>query len=210
MVRTQLRGRGILDERVLQALERVPRHRFVPSGLVVNAYDDGPLPIGQGQTISQPWIVARMTELLQLRGVDKVLELGTGSGYQTAVLSELAREVYSVERLPALAANTRTRLTQLGYHNVTVDCFDGTHGWAEHAPYDRILVTAGTPRVPPLLLDQLADGGRLVVPLGARDDQRLTVITRRGRECSVEQDANCRFVDLVGQYGFGGPGAARA
>src|SRR3989442_3437085 len=161
MVEQQLRQRGIRDERVLQAMATIPRHLFVPPALRSRAYDDGPLPIGAGQTISQPYIVALMSESLLLTGAETVLEVGTGSGYQAAVLSRLAKRVYSIEILPQLAKTARSRLTALGYDNVRVVVGDGNQGWAPGSPYDAIIVTAAAPQVPPALLDQLAEGGRL-------------------------------------------------
>jgi protein-L-isoaspartate(D-aspartate) O-methyltransferase len=210
MIKEQLEGRGISDRRVLTAMRAVERERFVDEAMRERAYDDGPLPIGYGQTISQPYMVARMCELAELRGGERVLEIGAGSGYQAAVLSHLAREVYAVEVRPELGANAAVRLKALGFANVEVGVFDGTHGWREHAPYDAILVAAGAPTVPPLLVDQLADGGRLIVPVGPRQGQRLAVITRHGDEFDTEWNTPCTFVDLVGKYGWGGEGPARA
>jgi protein-L-isoaspartate(D-aspartate) O-methyltransferase len=210
MVRDQLEARGISDPRVLEAMGTVPRERFVDEAMRERAYDDAPLPIGYGQTISQPYMVARMCELAQLRGHERVLEIGAGSGYQAAVLSALARQVFAVEVRPELGANAAVRLKALGYANVEVGVFDGTHGWGEHAPYDAILVAAGAPNIPPLLVAQLADGGRLIVPVGPRQGQRLAVITRRGEEFETEWNTPCTFVDLVGRYGWGGEGPAKA
>lgn len=175
MVEDQIRARGVSDERVLAALERVPRHRFVPLSQQSAAYTDGPLPIGMGQTISQPYMVARMTELLALRPSDRVLEVGTGSGYQAAVLGELAAEIWTIERLEELATRAAALLKDLGYHNVHVVTGDGSLGLPDHAPYDAIIVTAGAPSVPQALLDQLAVGGRLVIPVheGFSEDLRL-------------------------------------
>jgi len=204
MVDRQILGRGVRDPRVLDAMRRVPRHKFVRPELAGHAYEDKPVPIGFGQTISQPYMVARMTELLELAGVERVLEIGAGSGYQTAILCELARLVFAVELHPQLAASARERLYQLGYRNFQLEAFDGTHGWPEHAPYDGILVAAGAPRVPALLPAQLADGGRLVIPVGEREDQKLLRIVRHGERFDTDVDIPCRFVDLVGRYGWGG------
>jgi len=194
----------VRDERVLEVMRRLPRHKFVPRGSEGQAYEDRPLAIGFGQTISQPYMVARMTELLALRGTEKVLEVGAGSGYQTAILCELAKLVFAVEVVPDLAEGARERLRALGYRNFQLESFDGTNGWAEHAPYDAIIVAAGAPRVPALLPAQLADGGRLVIPVGERDDQRLVRVERHGDEFRTSFDVPCRFVDLVGRYGWGG------
>ncbi len=204
MVEEQLAARGIRDPRVLEAMRTVPRHRFVPEDMRDLAYADAPLPIGQRQTISQPYIVALMTELLELTGDEKVLEIGTGSGYQAAVLGALAREVYSVERLPALAERARALLRELGYHNVHVVVGDGTRGLREHAPYDAIVVTAAAPRVPKPLLEQLADGGRLVLPVGSRAGQILERWVRQGDEWRQERITPVAFVPLVGEHGWSG------
>jgi protein-L-isoaspartate(D-aspartate) O-methyltransferase len=210
MVRDQLEARGIRDARVLAAMNKVPRERFVDEAMRERAYDDGPLPIGGGQTISQPYMVARMSELGQLRGNERVLEIGAGSGYQTAILAELAGQVFAVEVRPELGQQAERRLQALGYRNVEVGVFDGTYGWAERAPYDVILVAAGAPEIPPLLVAQLADGGRLIVPVGPRQGQRLAVVTRRGDDFETEWTTPCMFVDLVGRYGWGGEGPPRA
>ncbi len=198
MVEDQIVRRGIRDPDVIAAMRAVPRHLFVPDELVGAAYEDSPLPIGFGQTISQPYMVALMTELLEADVRSRVLEVGAGSGYQTAVLAELAGEVYAVERIPALVEQARERLARLGYRNARVALGDGTHGWPEHAPYDGILVAAAAPEAPPPLLAQLAEGGRLVIPLGdAHRDQMLTVYERRGTEFRVERALRCRFVPLL-------------
>jgi protein-L-isoaspartate(D-aspartate) O-methyltransferase len=210
MVSEQLEARGIRDTRVLAAMRKVPRERFVDEAMRERAYDDGPLPIGHGQTISQPYMVARMSELARLSGGERVLEVGAGSGYQTAILCELARSVYAVEVRSTLARACERRLAILGYRNVEVGCFDGTHGWRERAPYDVILVAAGAPNIPPLLVDQLADGGRMVVPVGSRQQQRLAVVTRHGASFDVDWNTPCTFVDLVGKFGWGGSGAPKA
>ena len=210
MVTEQLAARGIRDKRVLRAMRRVPRERFVDDSMRDRAYEDSPLPIGYGQTISQPYMVARMCELAELHGDEAVLEIGGGSGYQAAVLGQLARQVYAVELKPELGERARQRMASLGYANVDVSIFDGTYGWRERAPFDAILVAAGAPEIPPLLVDQLADGGRLVIPVGPRQGQRLAIVTRRGTEFTTEWATPCSFVDLVGKYGWGGTGPARA
>jgi len=202
MVREQLRARDVRDERVLRAMAEIPRHEFVPDEQRRSAYGDHPLPIGDGQTISQPFIVARMTELLGLVGREKVLEIGTGCGYQAAVLAELAGRVCSVERLPKLAARARQTLESLGYTNVWVRTANGTFGWPDEAPFDRILVAAGGPAVPPPLFEQLAEGGRMVMPVGPVDSQKLSVIEKRSGEMRVTEDSGCVFVKLIGKYAW--------
>ncbi len=203
----ELEGHGITDGRVLEAIARVPRHRFVPAAAVTAAYDDSSLPIGEGQTISQPFIVALMTELLRLTGSERVLEIGTGSGYQTAILSELAREVYTIERLERLASRAREQLEDLGCSNVHFIVGDGTFGLAEHAPYDGIIVTAASPGVPGRLLDQLAPRGRLVIPVGDRHDQVLRRVTRLDGHYHVDDHCAVRFVPLVGEHAWPEPDA---
>ncbi len=202
MVEEQLIRRGIVDERVLEAMRRVPRHLFVPEDLRHLAYRDSPLPIGEGQTISQPYIVALMTQALELKGSEKVLEIGTGSGYQAAILSLLAREVYTVERIPSLAERAERTLARLGYKNVRVKVGNGSLGWPEHAPYEGIIVTAATEQVPPPLREQLADGGRLVAPVGGRWSQTLIRLRRRGDQFIREHLTSVVFVPLVGKYGW--------
>ncbi len=202
MVEEQLKARGIRDQRVLRAMEAVPRHLFVRPEDQEWAYADGPLPIGYGQTISQPYIVARMTELLGLKGDEKVLEIGTGSGYQAAILAHLAREVHTVERIPELVEMARQRLAKLGLTNVHVHHGDGTLGWPEAAPYDAILVTAAAPKVPEPLLEQLAEGGRLVAPVGSRGLQYLERWTREGQTFHRERFEPVAFVPLIGSYGW--------
>jgi protein-L-isoaspartate(D-aspartate) O-methyltransferase len=202
MLAEQLVGRGVTDTRVLAAMRRVPRHLFVDEALRERAYGDHPLPIGDGQTISQPFIVGKMTELLHLTGTEKVLEIGTGSGYQAAVLGELAGRVCTIERVPRLAQRARETLELLGYTNVWVRVANGTLGWPDEAPFDRVLVTAGGPSVPPPLFDQLAEGGRMVMPVGEATSQVLQVIEKRGGEMHTSEDAGCVFVKLVGKYAW--------
>jgi protein-L-isoaspartate(D-aspartate) O-methyltransferase len=204
MVEEQLVRRGIADARVLTVMRRVPRHLFVEEALRDRAYGDHALPIGEEQTISQPYIVALMTSLLELRGTEKVLEVGTGSGYQTAVLAELARRVCSIERLPRLAQRARALLEGLGVSNVWIRVGSGTLGWPDEAPFDRILVAAGGPAVPPPLFDQLAPGGRLVMPLGDMESQTLTVVENAGGTMKLTAHGDCKFVRLVGKYAWEG------
>ena len=202
MVRSQIEARGIVDKRVLDAMRTVPRHRFVPPHLEGSAYRDSPLPIGQGQTISQPYIVALMTEMLQLEGQERVLEIGTGSGYQAAILGQLAGEVITVERLQALAQEASPLLAQLGYTNIRVEVGDGTQGWEADAPYDAIIITAAAPEVPEPVQEQLADGGRLLVPVGPRWTQSLVRVRRQGDQFRTEHSIGVAFVPLIGQHGW--------
>ncbi len=202
MVENQLKARDITDRRVLEAMRRVPRHIFVPQAQRSRAYEDMPLPVGEGQTISQPYIVAWMTELLGLKGEEVVLEIGTGTGYQSALLGLLARKVYTVERIPALADSARDRLVALGFENIEVVVGDGSKGLPEHAPYQDIIVTAGSPRVPQALIEQLADGGRLVIPVGTASLQMLTVVEKHAGEVVTRELGNCVFVPLVGKFGW--------
>jgi protein-L-isoaspartate(D-aspartate) O-methyltransferase len=203
MVEQQLRLRDIENIRVLEAMERVPRELFVPEELARRAYDDAALPIGFGQTISQPYMVARICEALSLRGSERVLDVGTGSGYQAAVLAELAHEVHTIERLPELAAFARERLAQAGYGDrVNVHVGDGTLGLPEHQPYDAIAVAAAAPDLPAPLYDQLAQRGRLVVPVGGRRGQQLQLVVRSPEGPAVARSIPCRFVPLVGEEGF--------
>lgn len=202
MVETQIRKRGITDERVLRAMATVPRHEFVSASWIKQAYADEPLPIGHGQTISQPYIVAAMVASLSLTGAEKVLEVGTGCGYQAAVVSLLAQEVHSVEILRELAQSSAERLQRLGYANVHVHCGDGTMGWPESSPYDAILISAAAPAVPEPLLRQLSEGGRLVAPVGHEDKQELQLVIKREGKFSVKQGGPCRFVPLLGQHGW--------
>jgi protein-L-isoaspartate(D-aspartate) O-methyltransferase len=203
MVVEQLVARGIRGPRVLSAMGIVPRHLFVEPPLADEAYGDRPLPIGYGQTISQPYMVARATELAQPHEGERALEVGAGCGYQAAVLARLVGQVFAIEIMPGLATRARETLAAIGADNVTIDAFDGGGGWPEHAPYDVIIVSAGAPRVPPLLVDQLADGGRLVIPVGSQDEQVLAVVRRVGDNYETTYDTRCRYVDLLGRYGVG-------
>jgi protein-L-isoaspartate(D-aspartate) O-methyltransferase len=200
----ELRSKGIRDLAVLHAIEKIPRHLFVPTGIRHRAYDDAPLPVGNSQTISQPLIHAQYLELLQLKGTERVLEVGTGTGYQTALLSHLVAQVFSIERIAPLLDRAREILKQLGIRNVSVMVGDGTLGWREHAPFEAILVSAGAPSVPQPLLDQLADGGRLLVPVGDRETQHLVLYTRRGDRMDKREVAPVRFVPLIGSHGWEG------
>ncbi|MDQ7785284.1 MAG: protein-L-isoaspartate(D-aspartate) O-methyltransferase [Desulfomonilaceae bacterium] len=202
MIEKQLKARHITDGRVLAAMEEVPRHLFVKPALQHEAYDDNPLPIGHCQTISQPYMVAVMTELLELRGHERVLEVGTGSGYQAAVLSRLCKWVYTIEALEALSVNAGKILRECGYDNISFKVGDGSRGWPEEAPFDAILVTAGAPDVPDTLLKQLVLGGNLVIPVGDRFSQTLKRVTKTESGTKVERHTGCRFVDLVGEFGW--------
>ena len=204
MVAEQVAGRGVADLRVLDAMRRVPRHRFVEEALRERAYGDYPLPIGEGQTISQPFMVGRMTELLRLTGREKVLEIGTGSGYQAAVLSRCVARVCTVERLPRIAARARQLLEELGYANVWVRTANGTFGWPDEAPFDRILVAAGGPSVPPPLFEQLTEGGLMVMPVGGADGQKLQLIEKVRGEMRITEDSGCVFVPLIGKHAWQG------
>lgn len=204
MVKAQLRSRGVVDPRVLDAMGRVPRERFVPPRFATRAYADHALSIGHHQTISQPYMVAIMTEALALCGTERVLEIGTGSGYQCAILAELAREVFSVERIPDLARDAEELLVhELRYSNVRIRAGDGTLGWPEAGPFDAIIVTAAAPEAPPALLEQLTgDGGRMIVPVGSQSLQRIDHIRRHGTVFDHETSTPCRFVPLVGLQGW--------
>jgi protein-L-isoaspartate(D-aspartate) O-methyltransferase len=195
---------GIRDLAVLHAFDEVPRHIFVPTGMRHRAYEDSALPIGQGQTISQPSMHARYLELLRLTGNEKVLEIGTGSGYQTALLAHLASQVFSIERVAPLLERARDAIRQTGARNVSVLVGDGALGWRDYGPYDAILVTAGAPDIPRPLAEQLAEGGRLLIPLGGREEQMLTLVTRRGDALDRRDIAPARFVPLVGTFGWAG------
>ena len=201
MVKFQIEERGIDDKRVIEAMKKVPRHEFVPPEYVHQAYEDHPLPIGYGQTISQPYIVAVMTELLRLTPDSKVLEIGTGSGYQAAILAELVKEVYTVEIIPELCEQAKRRLARLGYKNVYVKCGDGYYGWKEHAPYDAIIVTCAPDHIPQPLVDQLADGGRMVIPVGPPGGyQVLWLVERQGDKVTSERIMGVAFVPLTGRH----------
>jgi protein-L-isoaspartate(D-aspartate) O-methyltransferase len=193
----------IADERVLDAMNRVPRHAFVPDALKSQAYKDNALPISSGQTISQPFIVARMTELLELKGRERVLEIGSGSGYQTAVLATVARKVFAIERIPVLAAEAKAKLMQLGFRNISYRCDDGTNGWEVYAPFDAILVAAGGPVIPEPLVKQLEIGGRMVIPIGSdQKSQMLVRVTRTEKGFDTENFGPCAFVPLIGSHGW--------
>ena len=202
MVEEQLRKRGVHDERVLQAMQKVPRHRFLPEDKRPLAYADGPVQIGHGQTLSQPYMVALMSQSLRLTGHEKVLEIGTGSGYQSAVLLELADELYTIERIGALAAEAEGILRALNYSRFHLRIADGTAGWPESAPFDAIMVTAGAPRIPEALVAQLKEGGRLVIPVGSRFSQTLDTCVKRGDGYEMEESTACIFVPLIGRHGW--------
>ena len=202
MVKNQLIRRGINDKRVLEVIGKVPRDHFVEDALVGEAYNDHPLPIGHKQTISQPYIVALMTEALKLQGDEKTLEIGTGSGYQTAILAELSRKVYTIERIRGLMVRARNILAQLGYNNILFKAFDGTLGWKEYQPFDAIVVTAGAPKIPQPFLDQLAEDGRLIIPVGNKSSQDLIKVTKKKGNFIQKNLGGCRFVNLVGTYGW--------
>jgi protein-L-isoaspartate(D-aspartate) O-methyltransferase len=205
MVEDQVRRRGVASPRVLEALLSVPRHEFVPVEFQADAYADKPLPIGEGQTISQPFMVGAMTEALELTGSERVLEIGTGSGYQAAVLSLLAREVISIESHTSLALAAQERLARFGYANVHVHNGDGSLGFADCAPYDAILITAAAPEIPPLLASQLCDGGRLVIPVGSQENQELLQARKAGGVLHTRVLFDCKFVPLLGRYGWKRP-----
>ena len=202
MVDEQLIPRGISDARVLDAFRKVPRHHFVPVPYNVGSYGDHPLPIGSGQTISQPYIVALMTEALGLKGGERVLEVGTGSGYQAAILAELCGEAYTIEREKGLLEKSQKVLAKEGYDNIFFKCGDGTEGWLEEAPFDGIIITAAAPDVPEPLKEQLADGGRIVIPVGTLYSQMLVAVQKKGDEFSQENLCGCVFVPLIGRYGW--------
>ena len=202
MVKNQLMARSIRDERVLKAMEKIPRHLFIQEALAGEAYNDHPVPIGEKQTISQPYIVALMTEALELEGSENTLEIGTGSGYQTAILAELSSRVYTIERIKSLLVKARKLLAKLNYDNILFKAFDGTLGWKDYAPFDAIMVTAGAPSVPEPLKEQLADNGRIIIPVGDRYTQELIKITRKGENFEQESFGGCRFVNLIGVHGW--------
>jgi len=202
MVKEQIIARGIKDERVIEAFRRVEREKFVPLEVREETYEDFPLSIGEEQTISQPYIAALMTECLELKGDEKVLEIGTGSGYQTAILADLARQVYSVERINSLAQRARALLERLGYTNIKIRVANGTLGWKEYSPYDRILVTAGAREVPQPLLEQLGEGGIMVIPVGDLFSQKLEVVSKKKGAIKSKTVERCVFVPLIGTYGW--------
>jgi protein-L-isoaspartate(D-aspartate) O-methyltransferase len=202
MVDRHVAARGIKDPRILQAMREVPRHRFVPPVVVTKAYGPGALPIGKGQTISQPYIVARMIELLDVSGPEKVLEIGTGTGYQAVVLSKLCAKVFSIERVNELALRATALIRELKIHNLSVKVFDGTYGWSDQAPFDRIIVAAAAPEVPEPLLQQLKRTGKLVIPIGPEGSQRLARVTRVGTQWRIEDCGSAEFVPLVGKFGW--------
>jgi protein-L-isoaspartate(D-aspartate) O-methyltransferase len=203
MVETQIIARGITDRRVIDAMLKIPRHLFVQEAMASQAYNDTSLPIGERQTISQPYMVAIMSELLELTGIERVLEIGTGSGYQAAILSQLARRVYTIERIPSLASRARKLFDTLGLTNISMKIDDGTVGWATEAPFDAIIVTAGAPEIPQALVGQLSPEGRLLVPVGDQDSQLLTLVRKSAAgDLTVEKSTPCRFVKLIGSEGW--------
>jgi len=203
MVRKQIEARGISDRSVLAAMGKVPRHMFVSEALMDQAYGDFPLPIGEQQTISQPFIVAEMTQALQIKSEDRVLEIGTGSGYQAAILAEIAFRVYTIERIHSLLIRARTLFDRLQYHNIVTRLSDGTTGWLDESPFDAIIVTAGSPKIPDTLINQLAVGGRMVVPVGDQHSQELIKMTKDQTGIHQISLGGCRFVKLIGEHGWG-------
>lgn len=204
MVRRHVEDRGVRDRRVIEAMLKIPRHEFVPESMVQKAYGGSALPIGHGQTISQPYIVGRMIELLNLDGSEKVLEIGTGTGYQAAVLSQVAARVFSIEKINALALTAVDVIGHLGIQNVSIKTFDGTYGWSDQAPFDRIIVAAAAPEVPKPLVDQLSRSGCLLIPIGPHGSQRLARVTRTGTTIQIEDVETAEFVPLVGRFGWKG------
>lgn len=202
MVEEQIVARGIKDQQVIKVMEQVPRHLFVEEALWDRAYGDHPLPIGEKQTISQPYMVALMTELLELKGTERVLEIGTGSGYQTAILSYLVQKVYSIERIKSLGMKAREILDSLGCFNVVIRIADGTYGWSDYAPFDAIMVTASSPQIPQTLVNQLKAGGVLVIPIGGPLSQMLTKVIKTPEGIQTESVTECVFVKVIGQYGW--------
>jgi len=202
MVKTQLIPRGIKDKRVLDAMKKVPRHFFLDESMQHRAYDDMAIAIGEGQTISQPYMVAVMTELLEIKGEERVLEIGTGSGYQAAILAELAKEIYTVERVQELAEQAEARFHALGYKNIHVKVGDGTSGWPEEAPFNRIIITAGTPKIPEPLIEQLSDEGIIIAPVGDRFSQQIVKIVKSKGKLSESFHTPCVFVPLIGEHGW--------
>ena len=202
MVDEQIVDRGVKDERVLAVMRKIPRHEFLPEAIRGMAYSDNALPLGEGQTMSQPYMVALMTEFLRLKGTERVLEIGTGSGYQAAVLAELSAKVYTVERIKKLADKARETLDRLGYKSVAIKVYDGTYGWKEMAPFDAIVVTAGSPDIPAPLVDQLKEGGRMVIPVGDRYGQQLVTVVKSTEGTITERSIPCVFVPLIGNHGW--------
>jgi protein-L-isoaspartate(D-aspartate) O-methyltransferase len=202
MVDEQIAARGVKDQRVLAAMRKVPRHEFLPEVIRGMAYGDHALPLGEGQTMSQPYMVALMTELLGLQGTERVLEIGTGSGYQAAVLAELCEKVYTVERVKTLAEKARATLDRLGYKSVAIKVYDGTYGWKDMAPFDAIMVTAGAPDIPAPLVEQLKEGGRMVIPVGERYGQLLVKVVKTAEAIITEKSIPCVFVPLIGNHGW--------
>lgn len=202
MVDEQIVSRGVQDERVLAVMRKIPRHEFLPEAIRGMAYADNALPLGEGQTMSQPYMVALMTELLGLKGPERVLEIGTGSGYQAAVLAELCEKVYTVERVKSLADKARATLDRLGYKSVAIKVYDGTYGWKEMAPFDAIVVTAGSPDIPAPLVEQLKEGGRMVIPVGDRYGQELVTVVKTAEGITVRRSIPCVFVPLIGNHGW--------
>ena len=202
MIEEQLLDRGIKDLALMEVMSRVPRHLFVDSSLQQRAYGDCPLPIGENQTISQPYIVASMTEALHLKGKERVLEIGTGSGYQTAILAEMASQVFTIERIRPIVQKTKVLLNSLKYENIVFKVFDGTYGWRDQSPFDAILISAATPNIPTALIEQLADKGRLVAPVGGRKSQKLTVLSKVGSRLVSREKESCKFVPLIGKFAW--------
>ncbi|HXY62324.1 MAG TPA: protein-L-isoaspartate(D-aspartate) O-methyltransferase [Nitrospirota bacterium] len=202
MVEEQIVVRGIKDERVLTAMRKVPRHEFLPEAIRGMAYQDSALPLGEGQTMSQPYMVAVMSELMGLSGTERVLEIGTGSGYQAAVLAELCEKVYTVERIKVLADRARATLDRLGYRSVAIKVYDGTYGWKDMAPFDAIIVTAGSPDIPGPLVEQLKEGGRMVIPVGERYEQMLIKVIKTPEGFVTDRNIPCVFVPLIGNHGW--------
>jgi protein-L-isoaspartate(D-aspartate) O-methyltransferase len=202
MVDEQIAGRGVKDERVLAVMRKLPRHEFLPEAIRGNSYSDNALPLGEGQTMSQPYMVALMTESLRLKGSERVLEIGTGSGYQAAVLAEMGEKVYTVERIKTLADKARTTLDRLGYKSVAIKVYDGTYGWKEMAPFDAIIVTAGSPDIPAPLVEQLKEGGRMSIPVGDRYGQQLITVVKTAEGVTTERSIPCVFVPLIGNQGW--------
>ncbi len=202
MVDEQIAARGVKDERVLAVMRKVPRHEFLPEAIRGMSYADNALPLGEGQTMSQPYMVALMTEFLRLNGSERVLEIGTGSGYQAAVLAELCGKVYTVERVKILADKARVTFDRLGYKSIAIKVYDGTYGWKEMAPFDAIIVTAGSPDVPAPLVEQLKVGGRMVIPVGERYGQELIIVVKTPEGTTTERSVPCVFVPLIGNHGW--------